>query len=136
MRGYLLDTNIVSLAMQGDRDILERLERSRLAGVVIYISGVTYFEIRRGLLAKNAIAQMRRFENLSRLFQIILLDDLAIFEQAAAIHADLKKRGRPIQTEDILIAATGMVKGLTVVSRDRDLRWISDLKLESWDADS
>ncbi|MGK7924691.1 MAG: twitching motility protein PilT [Spirulina sp.] len=75
MSGYLLDTNIVSLAMQGDRDILERLERSRLAGVVTYISGVTYFEIRRGLLAKNAIAQMRRFENLSRLFQIILLDD-------------------------------------------------------------
>ena len=108
----------------------------RLLEVAVYISGVTYFEIRRGLLAKKAIAQMRRFENLSRLFQIVLLDDLTIFEQAAAIHADLRKRGRPIQTEDILIAATGIVKGLTVVSRDRDLRWISGLKWESWDSDS
>jgi tRNA(fMet)-specific endonuclease VapC len=46
-------------------------------------------------------------------YPIILLDYLAILEKAAEIHkplcANLRLRGLPIQTEDILIAATAMV---------------------------
>jgi len=130
--GYLLDTNIVSLAMRGDRSILYRINSSDMAQDPAYICGITYFEIRRGLLAKNATAQMRKFEALRNIVPMITLDDVAIFEQAAVIHADLQRRGLMIQTEDILIAATGMIKGLTVVSRDEDLRRIQGLNLETW----
>jgi tRNA(fMet)-specific endonuclease VapC len=35
---------------------------------------------------------------------------LAILEKVAEIHANLKLRGLPIQTEDILISATSMVR--------------------------
>ena len=37
-----------------------------------------------------------------------------------------------IQTEDILIAATAMVKGLIVVSNDADLLRVEGLSLENW----
>ena len=66
------------------------------------------------------------------IYQIILLDDLAILEKAAEIHANLRLRGLPIQTEDILIAATAIVKGLTVVSNDRDLLRVEGLSLDNW----
>jgi tRNA(fMet)-specific endonuclease VapC len=58
-------------------------------------------------LAVAAPKQRERFNQLCQDYQIILLDDLAILEKAAEIHADLRLRGLPIQTEDILIAATG-----------------------------
>lgn len=130
---YLLDTNIVSLAIRGDRAIETRIKGLKLQGDPACICGITYFEIRRGLLAANATRRMQQFQTLSASFQMILLDDLAIFERAAVIHADLKKRGLPIQTEDILIAATGMVKGLTVISRDRDLGRIEGLDWQTWE---
>ncbi|MGK7938631.1 MAG: PIN domain-containing protein [Crocosphaera sp.] len=55
-----------------------------------------------------------------------------MLEKAAEIHANLRLRGLPIQTEDILIAATAMIKGLTVVSNDSDFLRIEGLNLENW----
>lgn len=130
--GYLLDTNIVSLAMRGDQNLLARIYASDVSQAPVCICGITYFEIRRGLLAKNATAQMRKFETLLKVLPIIPLDDVAIFEQAAVIYADLQQRGQMIQTEDILIAATAIAKDLTMVSRDEDLGRVAGLSLENW----
>ena len=60
------------------------------------------------------------------------MDDLAIVEKAAEIHANLRLRGLPIQTEDILIAATAIVKGFILVSHDSDLLRVEELTLENW----
>lgn len=75
---------------------------------------------------------MERFDNFCKDFQIIFLDDLAILEKAAEIHANLRLRGLPIQTEDILIAATAIVKGFILVSHDSDLLRVEELTLENW----
>lgn len=61
-----------------------------------------------------------------------MLDNLAILEKAAEIHANLRLRGLPIQTEDILIAASAIVKNLILVSNDSDLTRIEGLNLENW----
>jgi len=57
---------------------------------------------------------------------------LKLKEKAAEIHANLRLRGLPIQTEDILIAATAIVKGLIVVSNDSDLLRVEGISLENW----
>jgi tRNA(fMet)-specific endonuclease VapC len=44
----------------------------------------------------------------------------------------LRLRGVPIQTEDVLIAATAILKDLIVVSNDSDLSRVEGLKLENW----
>ncbi|MEP0894561.1 MULTISPECIES: PIN domain-containing protein [Leptolyngbya] len=62
----------------------------------------------------------------------MLIDDLEIIETASGIHADLRRRGRPIQDADILIAATAIVHSLTVVSNDADLQNVQSLNLENW----
>jgi tRNA(fMet)-specific endonuclease VapC len=129
---YLLDTNIVSFAIKGNRQILERLKDIKDQKKAIFISCITYFEIRRGFLALDAPKQRARFEDFCQRYPIILLDDLAILEKAAEIYANLRLRGLPIQTEDILIAATAMVKDLIVVSNDTDLARVEGLNLENW----
>ena len=129
---YLLDTNIVSLAVKQNSMILPKIELVKAKDEQIFISCITYFEIRRGFLAVDAPKQRKKFEEFYQNYQIIFLDDLAILEKAAEIHANLRLRGLPIQTEDILIAATAIVKDLIVVSNDTDLARVEGLNLENW----
>jgi tRNA(fMet)-specific endonuclease VapC len=129
---YLLDTNIVSLIIKRNLEIYQKIEDVKAQRKSIFISCITYFEIKRGFLAVAAPKQRERFNKLCQDYQIILLDDLAILEKAAEIHAHLRLRGLPIQTEDILIAATAIVKSLIVVSNDSDLLRVEGLSLENW----
>lgn len=132
MISYLLDTNIVSGAIRQNSQILQKIQVAKAQEENIFISCITYFEIRRGFLAVDSPKQRERFEEFYQDYQIILLDDLAILEKAAEIHANLRLRGLPIQTEDILIAATAIVKGLILVSNDSDLLRVDGLSLENW----
>ncbi|MDB9439688.1 type II toxin-antitoxin system VapC family toxin [Dolichospermum lemmermannii CS-548] len=127
---YLLDTNIVSFAIKNNLIIKERLEELRSQEELISISCITYFEVKRGLFAVKASKQLERFDDFCRDFEIIFLDDLAILEKAAEIHANLRLRGLPIQTEDILIAATAIIKDFILVSNDSDLLRVEGLSLE------
>ena len=129
---YLLDTNIVSLIIKRDLKVYQKIEDVKAQRKSIFISCITYFEIKRVFLAVAAPKQRERFNQLCQDYQIILLDDLAILEKAAEIHAHLRLRGLPIQTEDILIAATAIVKSLIVVSNDGDLLRVEGLSLENW----
>jgi tRNA(fMet)-specific endonuclease VapC len=129
---YLLDTNIVSFALKNNFQIKARLEQLKSQRELVCISCITYFEVKRGLFAVKATKQLENFDEFCQDYQIILLDDLAILEKAAEIHANLRLRGLPIQTEDILIAATAIVKGFILVSNDRDLLRVEELSLENW----
>jgi tRNA(fMet)-specific endonuclease VapC len=129
---YLLDTNIVSLELKNNPKIKQRLKEFQSQEGLLSISCVTYFEVKRGLFAVKAIKQLERFDNFCKDYQIIFLDDLAILEKASEIHANLRLRGLPIQTEDILIAATAIIKGFILVSNDSDLLRIEELSLENW----
>ncbi|MGB3421751.1 MAG: type II toxin-antitoxin system VapC family toxin [Dolichospermum sp.] len=129
---YLLDTNIVSLALRNNFKVTAEIAQLKSQRQILSISCVTYFEVKRGLFAVKATKQLERFDNFCKDFQIIFLDNLAILEKAAEIHANLRLRGLPIQTEDILIAATAIVKGFILVSHDSDLLRVEELTLENW----
>ncbi|MFO5491405.1 MAG: type II toxin-antitoxin system VapC family toxin [Cuspidothrix sp.] len=129
---YLLDTNIVSLALRNNFRVTAEIAQLKSQRQILSTSCVTYFEVKRGLFAVKAIKQLERFDNFCKDYQIIFLDDLAILEKASEIHANLRLRGLPIQTEDILIAATAIIKGFILVSNDSDLLRIEELSLENW----
>ncbi len=129
---YLLDTNIVSLALRNNFRVTAEIAQLKSQRQILSTSCVTYFEVKRGLFAVKAIKQLERFDNFCKDYQIIFLDDLSIVEKAAEIHANLRLRGLPIQTEDILIAATAIIKGFILVSNDSDLLRIEELNLENW----
>jgi tRNA(fMet)-specific endonuclease VapC len=65
-------------------------------------------------------------------YQVLLLDDMAIFQKASEIYADLKQRGLPIQDADIFIADPAIIHDLILVSHDSDLSRITGLKFQDW----
>jgi tRNA(fMet)-specific endonuclease VapC len=130
--GYLLDTNIVSAIFKNNPKVIIELDKLRTQGEKVFISGMTYYEIQRGFLAVKATRKLINLENLCNEYKILLLDDMAIFQKASEIYADLKQRGLPIQDADIFIAATAIIHNLIVVSHDSDLLRIKQLQLEDW----
>jgi tRNA(fMet)-specific endonuclease VapC len=130
--GYLLDTNIVTAILKDNQLALNRLILVRKSRAGIYISFITYYETKRGLLHLDAKRQLLKFERFCSTIEVLLLNDLELIEIAAKIHADLRRRGRPIQDADIFIAATAIANHLTVVSNDADLKNIQTLSLENW----
>ncbi|MBD2543321.1 type II toxin-antitoxin system VapC family toxin [Planktothricoides raciborskii] len=130
--GYLLDTNIVSASLKQNIKINLKLQEVSGFKVDIFISGITYYEIQRGLLRTNATKKLALFEQFCQDYPILFLDHLRIFQKASEIHADLTRQGRIIQDADILIAATAMIHGLILVSHDSDLTRVKDLQLENW----
>ena len=129
---HLLDTNIVSYILKKNNTLEQKLEEVTSLGEEVFISCITYYEIKRGLVAVNATKQLADFNIFLRKYEVLFLDDIEIIEQACKIHADLKVKGRPIQDADILIAATAITRGLILVSNDSDLQGVEGLSLENW----
>ncbi|MTJ12294.1 type II toxin-antitoxin system VapC family toxin [Anabaena sp. UHCC 0187] len=130
--GYLLDTNIISAIFRNNLKVIIKLDKLRTQGEKVFISGMTYYEIKRGLLAVNATRKLIDLQNLCHEYPVLLLDDMTIFQKASEIYANLKHRGLPIQEADIFIAATAIIHNLILVSHDSDLLRIKDLQLEDW----
>lgn len=130
--GYLLDTNIVSASLKQNIKIGLKIIEIRRQGQFISISGITYYEIQRGLLRSNATKKLVLFQQFCQDYPILFLDDIKVFEKASEIHADLTSRGQIIQDADILIAATAIIHDLILVSHDSDLTRVKDLQLENW----
>ena len=130
---YLLDTNIVSYILKRRNLAVNRkLEQIRRLGEEVFISCITFYEIKRGLLALNATRQLADFNSLFQIYPILYLDNVEILETACRIHADLKKKGRPIQDADVLIAATAITLGLILVSNDSDMSRVEGIDIENW----
>ena len=129
---YLLDTNIVSASLKQNVTINLKLEEVSKLQLDIFISGITYYEVQRGLLRSNATKRLAWFQQFCQDYPILFLDDMRIFEKASEIHADLTNRGKIIQDADILIAATAIIHDLILVSHDSDLTRVKDLQLENW----
>lgn len=129
---YLLDTNIVSYILKRNAIIDRKLRQVTRRGEEVFISCMTYYEIKRGLLAINATRQLAEFNVFFRKYSILFVDDIEIIERACEIHVDLKRRGLPIQEADILIAATATARGLILVSNDSDMARVPGIILENW----
>lgn len=130
--GYLLDTNIITAIIKDNQQVLNQFTSAKQGRWRTCISCITYYEIKRGLLYSNATRQLQKFERLCLNLEILLIDDLELIETASRIHADLRRRGRPIQDADILIAATAMIHSLTLISNDADLQNVQSLSLDNW----
>jgi tRNA(fMet)-specific endonuclease VapC len=129
---YLLDSNIVSYILKKNATLNNKLREVNIQGGKIFISCITYYEIKRGLISINAVKQLAEFDMFFQKYQTLFLDDLEIIEKSCEIHAQLKVKGKPIQDADVLIAATAITRGLILVSNDSDLSRIAGLKLENW----
>ena len=129
---YLLDTNIVTAQLKNNQKVKVKLRELGNQGEEVFISCLTYYEIKRGLLAVNATNKLFSFNEFCKEIRVLLLDDLQIIEKAAEIHADLKRKGTPIQDANVLIAATAIVKRIILASNDSDMLRVVGVTVEDW----
>ena len=130
---YILDTNIISALINRSSERVTNKFRYLLVRSVMFISCVTYFEVKGGLLAKNATRKLEIFNDLcSTKVGILYLEDQKILDRASQIYAELKLAGTPVGTPDILIAATAIERNLILVSHDRDMLRIRGAIVEDW----
>jgi len=129
---YLLDTNIITALLRGDERVRDRLQSIVLRGEDVFISGICYYEIKRGLLAANAIKKLSKFEQFCKSFGVLMLDTKSMFNRAAEIYADLKQRGKLINDADILIASSAIEHNLVLVTDDSHFNRIHDIRTENW----
>ena len=129
---YLLDTCTVSDFVKGSANVLARVKAT--SPNLIAVSAITRMEIDYGL-ALNADRARKLAPILDAFFSAIttLPFDEADAQAAAAIRAALKTQGQPIGAYDVLIAGTGLARGMAVVtSNTGEFTRVSGLQVEDW----
>ena len=106
-------------------NLLARLREDGLA-----VSIVSYGELFEGAIgAPDPATELARFRRFLARLALLPLDD-AIMERFARIRAELRRRGQLIPDLDLLIAATALEEGLTLITRNmRHFNRIPDLRL-------
>ena len=132
----LIDTDVLSAIMRKHSRASERARQYLELHRQFTFSVVTKYEVLRGLLAKGAVRQLSIFDQLCSASRIVPVND-AVIVRAAAIYADLHRRGELISDADILIAATAMTHHMALVTNNEaHFRRIQDLTIENWLVDS
>lgn len=120
----VLDTNILSALMQRRADPTVVAWLDELPADSIWTTSITVLEIRFGLLL---LADGRRRRQLEHAFSAVLDDDFegrvlpvdATSAQAAAvIAAGQRRRGRPVEIRDVLIAGIATARKATLATRN------------------
>jgi tRNA(fMet)-specific endonuclease VapC len=131
---FRLDTNTLSELWleRGHSELFRRLRFHRADS--LFTSAVCVMDLRSGARKKNdggALWEGIEATVLPRVQVLDLGEEEALL--AGDLRSDLERRGRPIQTEDLLIAATALVRGYTVVTHNvRHFSPIPGLKVQDW----
>lgn len=128
----LLDTDVLSAIMRQHPLATARARTYLATHQRFSISLITRYEVLRGLQARGATRQLAAFDQFCAVSDVLPLTDEVIV-QAATIYADLYRRGLLIGDADILIAATAIHHGMSVITNNkRHFSRITGLQIENW----
>jgi tRNA(fMet)-specific endonuclease VapC len=132
MKKALLDTNILSYFLRGNPLVVEKIRLYHQHYSYLSFSVFTYYEIKSGLLYKDAQRQMQRFDRLAEISEVIPYDR-AIADTASQIYANLRKRGLLITPIDLFIAATAVYGDYRLITANiKHFQNIPNLNYEDW----
>ncbi len=134
MRGFLLDTNVLSelLRKRPAPSVLERLQSAPKEELLTSVICLTELRFGASRVPSGEKLWARiADEVLPRVRALPIGEKEGVL--AGDVLADLEMRGETIGVEDVLIGATALANGLTVVTRNlRHFQRIQGLKTESW----
>jgi tRNA(fMet)-specific endonuclease VapC len=124
----ILDTNALSAAADDDPGVVALLARAEQMVLPVIVLG----EYRHG------IAQSRNRASYESWLAELLPDCVVLDIQEPTTHyyaeisLELKRKGKPIPTNDIWIAALCRQHSLPLLSRDRHFDWVAGTKRIDW----
>ena len=133
---YLLDTNIISYWMRGDKKLIDYIKKHPPSD--LSLSTITLAEIFYGIEKSSVKKKERRL----KIKQISTLLNIYPFDEAAAgkyavIRSELEREGRVISERDTQIASIALANKLIVVTHNvKEFNRIAKLKVEDWAAGS
>jgi tRNA(fMet)-specific endonuclease VapC len=131
MTTYILDTNIISLILRNEALVRARLSEALTPTNTILGCPVVWYEVRRGLIARDAKRQIGTFE---RVFAAFGWQDFnqADWSLATDLWAKRRAAGSPISDADLLIGAYVSNRGATLVTdNEKDFLGLG-ITIENW----
>ncbi len=117
MKRILLDTNAYAAFKTGDQDAVEIIRGVETVGISTIVLG----ELLGGFSAGQREAENRR--QLTIFFESPRVSVFAVDETTAEFYAhayiSLRRKGKPIPTNDLWVAATALQHGLAIFSYDK-----------------
>ncbi len=113
----LLDTNAYSALARGESALADRVRRAEKILLSAIVAGELLHGFRSGT---RHDANRRQFDEfLAQPFVEFVPVSLVTADRFARIMSGLRKKGRPIPTNDVWIAAHAMESGAELLSRDK-----------------
>ena len=129
---WLLDTSVcVPLINRSDENLARRLLNH--APGPIYLCSVVKAELHFGAQNSQRVAEnVRRLETFCEAFPSLPFDDEAA-KHYGAVRAQLRREGRPIGANDLMIAAIALAGAITLATRNVDeFSRVAGLNVEGW----
>lgn len=132
MSGWMLDTNVASHVIRGDRrEIIERLVALPISDVVI--SSITEGELLYGLAKRGYPTALSERVREFLLRVDILPWDHEVTKTYADLRAAWEAKGVTLSPLDMMIAAHAAATNATLVTRDKAFSRVpSPLRIEDW----
>ena len=130
---FLLDTCAVSDYLRGVDSVVQRIQKVRPSDVAI--SAVTVMELRYGATRRQSPKLTASVEAFLSGISILTFNAEAA-ERAGVLRAKMEAKGLSIALADCQIAGTALAYELTLVTHDKDLMRVPDLKVVDWRSDS
>jgi len=127
MKNLLIDTNIYSNALNGDLETVKVLQRAQKIAICSISIGELLSGFKVGSKENINREELEEFLDSPRVQLYIIDEDTAEFY--AEILNGLKKKGKPIPTNDIWIASIALQHGLKLYSKDQHFKFVPGLVL-------
>ncbi len=127
MKRILIDTNSYAAFKKKDADALMTFRTAEYIGVNIVVLGELFSGFKGGSKETENRKELEQFLDSPRVYIIQMDEETAEFY--AKIYWDLKRKGKPIPTNDLWVAASAMRHGLSLFTYDEHFKDIDGLIL-------
>ncbi len=129
----MLDTNTISHILKQHSAVIRRLGATPVASLCL--SSITAGEMLYGLEKRPAASRLR-----AAVIEFMRSVEVLPWNQTTAqrygtVRAEMERRGRPIISLDLLLAAHALAADAVLVTNDRAFSQVAGLRIEDWTAD-
>ncbi len=131
-QNYLLDTDTVSFFLKKNPSVAEKVIQAVQNESVIGISIITHYEIMSGLKFKFSEKYLKSYSLFTDSIYIYPLTEQSV-QISSDLYANLRKKGKPLDDIDLLIAGTAVEnRSILVTGNISHFQRIKGLKMENW----
>ncbi len=127
MTSILLDTNAYAAFKRGEPKAIDIMQHAHVIGINSIVLGELYCGFAAGKRNAENQQELKRFLDSPRVTLLPITENTA--EYYAKVYLDLRRKGKPIPTNDMWVAASALQHGLAVFTYDHHFTAVDDLSI-------